>query len=118
VKVAIGTWDYKKYGGTKDSPIQINTTKESTFVDFNTDPNTIANGDVVIYTDGYKINNGSKTSASTSGWIQYTIPLDYHNYNAYPTHVVVSFASSQYGDYFTGCSTAKLWIDKVELLYE
>lgn len=118
VKVAIGTWDYKKYGGTKDSPIQINTTKESTFVDFNTDPNTIANGDVVIYTDGYKINNGSKTSASTSGWIQYTIPLNYHNYNAYPTHVVVSFASSQYGDYFTGCSTAKLWIDKVELLYE
>lgn len=118
LKVAIGTWDYKKYGGTKDSPVLVNTTDESTFVDFYTDPSTIANGDLIIYHDGYVINNGQKVSATTSDWIEYTIPIDYHSLTDYPTHVVVSFASSQFGDYFTGYSGSKLWIDKVELVYE
>ena len=98
IKIAIGTWDYKKYGGSKDSPVQVNTTDESTFVDFYTDPNTIANGDVIIYNDGYSINKGEKVTATTTGWIEYVIPLNYHNLNAYPTHVVVSCAASQFGD--------------------
>lgn len=118
IKVAIGTWDYKKYGGTKDCPVHINTTDESTFVDYYTDPNTIANGDVVIYNDGYMINNGEKVTAATTGWIEYVIPLDYRKFNAYPTHIVVSCAASQYGDYFTGYDKTKLWIDAVELIYE
>ncbi len=118
IKVAIGTWDYKKYGGTKDSPVHINTTDESTFVDYYTDPSTIANGDVVIYNDGYTINNGEKVAATTTGWIEYVIPIEYRNLNTYPTHIVVSCAASQYGDYFTGYDKTKLWIDAVELIYE
>ena len=118
VKIAIGTWDYKKYGGTKDSPVHINTTDASTFVDYYTDPSTIANGDVIIYNDGYTINNGEKVAATTTGWIEYVIPLEYRNLNAYPTHIVVSCAASQYGDYFTGYDKTKLWIDAVELIYE
>ena len=118
IKIAIGTWDYKKYGGSKDSPVQVNTTDESTFVDFYTDPNTIANGDVIIYNDGYSINKGEKVTATTTGWIEYVIPLEYRNLNAYPTHVVVSCAASQFGDYFTGYDKTKLWIDAVELIYE
>ena len=118
IKIAIGTWDYKKYGGSKDSPVQVNTTDESTFVDFYTDPNTIANGDVIIYNDGYSINKGEKVTATTTGWIEYVIPLEYRNLNAYPTHIVVSCAASQFGDYFTGYDKTKLWIDAVELIYE
>lgn len=118
VKVAIGTWDYKKYGGSKESPVHVNTTDPSTFVDFYTDPNTIANGDVIIYNDGYSINKGTKVNAATTGWIEYIIPLEYRNLNAYPTHIVVSCAASQYGDYFTGYDKTKLWIDAVELIYE
>lgn len=118
LKVAIGTWDYKKYGGTKDSPVLVNTTDESTFVNFFTDPSTIANGDLIISHDGYQINNGQKVSATTSGWIEYVIPFNYHTLTEYPTHVVISFASSRYGDYFSGYSGSKLWIDKVELIYE
>lgn len=118
LKVAIGTWDYKKYGGTKDSPVLVNTTDESTFVDYFTDPSTIANGDLIIYHDGYMINNGQKVNATTTSWIEYLIPLEYHTLTEYPTHVVVSFASSQFGDYFSGYSASKLWIDKVELVYE
>ena len=118
IKVAIGNWNYKTYGGTKDSPVQVNTTLESTFVDFYTDKSTIANGDVIIYNDGYAINNGEKVAAATDGWIEYIIPLEYRNLNAYPTHIVVSCAASQYGDYFTGYDKTKLWIDAVELIYE
>lgn len=118
IKVAIGTWDYKKYGGSKESPVQINTTDESTFVDYYTDPSTIANGDVIIYKEGYSINKGELITADTAGWIEYVIPLEYHNLNAYPTHIVVSCAASQFGDYFTGYDKTKLWIDAVELIYE
>ena len=118
IKFAIGTWDYKKYGGTKDSPVHINTTDASTFVDFYTDASTIANGDLIIYNDGYMINNGAKVTATTSEWIEYIIPLDYRQLTTYPTHIVISCATSQFGDYFTGYDGGRLWIDAAELIYE
>jgi hypothetical protein len=118
IKIAIGTWDYKKYKGTKESPIHINTTDPTTFVDFNTDASTIACGDIIIHNDGYILNGGAKVTASTNDWVEYTIPLQYHNLNAFPTHIVVSCASSQFGDYFTGYDAATLWLDKFELIYE
>ncbi|MBR2127480.1 MAG: DUF4493 domain-containing protein [Bacteroidales bacterium] len=118
IKFAIGTWNYKDYGGTKDCPVQVNTTKESTFVDFYTDANTIANGDLIIYNDGYMVNKGAKVNTTTSGWIEYTIPLEYRQLTTYPTHIIISCATSQFGDYFTGYDGAKLWIDAAELIYE
>lgn len=117
IKFALGNWNYKTYGGTKDSPVHINTTSPSTFVDYSTDKSTIAYGDLIIYNDGYAI-NGTKVSATTSNWIEYTIPLDYKNLETTPTHIIISCASSQYGDYFSGSDGAKLWIDKAELIYE
>ena len=118
VKVAIGTWNHKTYGGTKESPVQVNTTEESTFVDFYTDPSTIANGDVIIYNDGYSINKGAKVAANTEDWIEYIIPLEYRQLSTYPTHIVISCAASQFGDYFTGYDQTALWVDAVELIYE
>ena len=117
IKVAIGTWNYKTYGGTKESPVHVNTTDESTFVDFYTDPSTIANGDLIIYNDGYSINKGAKVTANTTEWIEYTIPLDYRQLTTYPTHIVISCAASQFGDYFTGYDQSALWVDAVELIY-
>lgn len=118
IKFAIGTWDYKTYGGSKNAPVQVNTLDPKTFWDYYTDPSTIANGDLIIYNDGYSVNRAAKVTATTTGWIQYTIPLDYRNLNAYPTHVLVSVSASQYGDYFSGYSGSKLWVDKIELVYE
>lgn len=118
IKFAIGDWNYKTYGGTKESPVLINTTDSSTFVDYETDESTIAYRDLVIYNDGYMLNGGEKVSATTSGWIQYTIPLVYKDETSYPTHIIISCAASQYGDYFTGCDTSKLWLDGFELIYE
>ena len=117
IKIALGTWDYKKYGGTPESPVHINTTDASTFVDFTTDPSTVADGNLIIHHDGYYLNGGDKVAAETGEWIEYVIPLNYHSMDVQPTHIIVSCASSQFGDYFTGCSSSKLWIDAVELLY-
>ena len=117
VKVAIGNWNYKTYGGTPESPVHINTTDERTFVDYNTDKATIANGNVTIYHDGYVMNGEGKVTADTDTWVEYTIPLKYHDMDEKPTHIIISCAASMYGDYFTGCSSSKLWIDAVELVY-
>ena len=117
IKVALGTWDYRTYGGSKDSPVHVNTTDASTFVDFSKDPSTIANGELILHKEGYILNGASMVDASTWEWAEYTIPLNYHNLETLPTHIIVSCAASQYGDYFTGCSSSKLWIDKVELVY-
>lgn len=117
IKFALGDWDYRKYGGSKDSPVHINTTDADTFVDFNTDVSTIANGNLVIHHDGYILNGDAKVSASTDEWVEYTIPLNYRDMERMPTHIIVSCAASRFGDYFTGCSSSKLWVDAVELVY-
>ena len=117
VKVALGSWDYKKYKGTPASPVHINTTDASTFVDFRKDESTIAYGELIIQKDGYSLNGSDTVSALSHEWAEYTIPLNYKTIDEIPTHIIISCASSQYGDYFTGCSTSKLWIDKVELVY-
>ena len=109
LRIALGTWDYKTYGGDANSPILVNTTDESTFVDFTTDASTIAFGEKIIVSD---------EANSTNVRQQITIPLDYRNTNVYPTHIIISFAASYYGDYFTGYDDSQLWVDNVELLYE
>lgn len=117
IKFAIGDWDYRKYGGTKESPVHVNTTDSRTFIDYNTDASTIANGGLIIHNDGYILNGGEKVKADTDQWIEYTIPLNYHDVDRCPTHIIISCAASQFGDYFTGYSNSKLWIDAVELVY-
>lgn len=117
VKFALGNWSYKKYGGTPDSPVHINTTDASTFVDYRTDASTIADGNLLIHHDGYVLNGAEKVSVKTDEWIEYIIPLNYHTVDLKPTHIVISCAASRYGDYFTGYSGSKLWIDAVELIY-
>ncbi len=117
IKFALGTWDYKKYGGTPSSPVHINTTEPKTFVDYATDKSTIAYGDLIIHNDGYILNGDAKVTSGTSEWVEFRIPLIYHDLSKTPTHIVISCAASQYGDYFTGCSSSKLWLDDFELIY-
>lgn len=132
IKVAIGTWKNGSranggYGGSPESPVQVLTSDPSTFVDFYTDNSTIANGDVIIYNDGYLINGPLQGSQKVGGintavadGLEITIPLNYHEgkLETSPSHIIISCAASQYGDYFTGCSSSKLWLDAFELIYE
>ena len=123
IKIALGNWDVKKYGGTDDSPIQVNTTDESTFVDFYNDPKggTLANCDIVIYNDGFDKNRAGKVSATVSEWEEYIIPIMYKSEKTIAediSHIIISCSASQYGDYFIGSSNSKLWLDAFELIYE
>lgn len=107
VKVAVGTWDYRVYGGSRTSPVQVNTSKPSTFWDYDKIEGTIAYGQ---YTE--------RGNGSESDWRQITIPLEYKSETEIPTHIVFSAASSIYGDYFVGSYSSVLWLDEVELIYE
>lgn len=107
IKVACGTWSHTKYGGSASCPVQVNTTKESTFWDYPKLPETIA------YCVFEERGNGS-----LGAWKQVTIPLTYYTETEYPTVFVVSAAASKYGDYFAGSYSSKLYLDNFELVYE
>lgn len=107
IQVALGTWSSKTYHGSANCPVQVNTGDKSTLYDYNTLPETIAYGKL----------EGTGTG-TRSDWKQVTIPLAYKDEATWPTHIIVSCASSKYGDYFAGCKTAQLWVDEIELLYE
>lgn len=109
IRIALGTWDFKKYGGDSESPVMFDTTNPTTFVDFSTDASTIAFGEKIVSSDS--------TNPATD-WIQVTIPLKYSSLTTYPTHIIISCAASMYGDYFSGYDNSKLWLDGMELLYE
>ena len=103
VFVALGDWDYRTYGGTPDSPVQVNTTDRGTF--FRSD------SEAVI---GYGAYVSDK---ATDGWVRVEIPIRYTSTSRRPTHIIVSCASSMLGDYFTGGTGSTLWIDGMELEY-
>ena len=109
IRIALGTWDYRTYGGDADSPVCVNTTDTSTFVDYTTDASTIAYAEKIVSSDS--------TNPATD-WIQVTLPLEYRDTNKRPTHIIISCASSMYGDYFAGYDESKLWLDGMELLYQ
>ncbi len=107
IEVALGTWSNTVYGGTRDCPVQVNTSDKSTFRSYPDLPETIAYGQFT------ETGNGSR-----SAWRQVTVSLDYKSLTEFPTHIIVSCASSRYGDYFAGCSSSTLLLDNFELIYE
>ena len=109
IQFVLGTWDRKTYGGTNECPVQVNTTNPATFVDYTTDKKTIAYGELSFQ---------SSASDTFGEWKEYYIPLDYRDTDTPPTHIIISAAASKYGDYFTGCRTARMWLDKMEFVYE
>ncbi len=103
VFVAVGDWDYRKFGGTPECPVQVNTLEQSTYFD--------PKSEGVI---GYGCFVSDK---STNGWIKVEIPIEYVSTSRKPTHIIVSCAASMLGDYFTGSDQSTLWVDGMELHY-
>lgn len=101
--IALGDWDPRTYGGSAESPVRVNTTKAETFID----PNAEA---VIAY-------GSFETDSSTQGWTDIEIPLDYRTSSRVPTHIIISCASSKWGDYFTGSTKSTLWVDAIKLVY-
>ena len=109
IRIVLGDWDYRTYGGNATSPVLVDTTKPEKFVSFPSDKATIAYAEKVVRGDA---------ANSTNVWQQVTIPLEYKDTNRYPTHIIISCAASMLGDYFTGCDSSELWLDGMELIYE
>lgn len=57
------------------------------------------------------------TGTAPGGWVELEIPFEYTSVLRVPTHIIVSFASSRLGDYFTGSSQSRLWVDGIRLVY-
>lgn len=103
VWVALGDWDYTKYGGSPDCPVEINTTDKTTFFNKNGE-NVIAYGEFI-------------TGEDINEWTKIEIPLEYVSTSRKPTHIIISAAASMLGDYFTGSPDSKLWLDDIRLEY-
>lgn len=100
--VCLGDWDYKKYGGTQENPVQVNTTVASTLFD----PN---GPDVIAY--------GCFSTQESFDWKSVEVEIDYRDVFRQPTHIILSAASSKWGDFFTGCDTNEIWLDNVRFEY-
>lgn len=112
IKFAIGTWGKKQYGGSDESPISVNTANESTFWDIASLDETIAYCDKIFVGDG-----------NDTGWQKVTLKFDYNsngkgNNPKTPTHIIISAASSMYGDYFEGAEGSTMYLDDIKLLYD
>ena len=108
VRIAIGNWTTG--GGSKESPISIYTGDASSTPpahwNLQTFTGTIAYGEM-IFTQEH----------NDDGWMKVTIPLTYNNSTATPTHIIISAASSRFGDYFAGGVGSTMYLDDIELLY-
>ncbi len=111
VYIALGTWEPKEYTGAPTtypanykSPVYVYTKDLSSFFDPEGE-------EVVAY--GKLIKRESVTT-----WTEFYIPLDYYDKTTSPTHIIIVGSTSYYGDYFTGSSSSRMWLDDLELVYE
>ena len=101
IYIAVGTWTPEEYGGTAESPVQIYTADVKTF--FNSKaPAVIGYGEWMI-------------DESINEWREFTIPLEYRSTNEKPTHLIIVCSASRWGDYFTGSTQSRMWLDDIEL---
>lgn len=104
IYVALGTWTAAEYGGTDASPVQVFTKEPSTYFDKNSK-------DVVAY--------GELMLNETVGeWREFTIELDYVTTSVVPTHLIIVCSASRWGDYFTGSTQSRMWLDDFELVWD
>ena len=101
IAISVGNWDYKKMGGNPESPVYVNTTEGRYYTE---------------KSDGV-IAFGHHVSNQSCDWTQIEIPLNYKTLTERPTHIIVTCAASYLGDYLTGSSSTRLWVDKMELVY-
>lgn len=55
---------------------------------------------------------------SMDGYEEFEIEIKYRNTSATPRYIMITCASSKYGDYFTGSTSSVLWVDELSLGYD
>lgn len=91
---------------TSDYPVVIATAKPKSLFDKN-GSNVIAYGEVVY-----------KEATAGDSMVEFTIELTYNRTDVVPTYIMCTASASIGGDYFTGGSGSKMWLDDLELIYE
>ena len=79
----------------------------STFPDWETDPRVIAYGSLP----------NEQNVHSNGQWKEVNIPLVYRDLAKKPTHLLIVFSASKYGDYFHGGKGSVLYVDDFSLEY-
>ena len=85
----------------------VDNTDMSTFPDWETDSRVIAYGSLK---DEQNVNTNGQ-------WQEVNIPLVYRDLTRKPTHLLVVFSASKYGDYFHGGKGSLLYVEDFELVY-
>lgn len=85
----------------------VDNTDMSTFPDWEDDSRVIAYGSLPL----------DQNVHSNGAWKEVNIPLVYNNINKKPTHLLVVFSASKYGDYFHGGEGSVLYVDDFSLEY-
>ena len=87
-------------------PLMVDNTNMSTFPDWENDERVIAYGSLPA----------EQNVDSKGQWKRVSIPLVYRELNMKPTHLLVVFSASKYGDYFHGGEGSTLYLD--DFLFE
>lgn len=87
--------------------LHVDNTDMSTFPNWETDSRVIAYGELPW----------EQNVHSNGEWKEVNIPLEYRDLNRKPTHLLVVFSASKYGDYFHGSDTSVLYVDDFSLEY-
>lgn len=85
----------------------VDNTDMTTFPDWETDPRVIAYGALPQ----------AQNVHSSGQWQEVNIPLVYRNLHTRPTHLLIVFSASKYGDYFHGGEGSTLYVDDFSLEY-
>lgn len=85
----------------------VDNTKMDEFPNWETDSRVIAYGTLPA----------SQNVHSNGQWKEVNIPLVYRDLTRKPTHLLVVFSASKYGDYFHGGEGSTLYLDDFELVY-
>lgn len=88
-----------------DAPWQIRTNPKNRQLFDQNDPRVIAYGEIT-------------SAENTNGWKPFEITLNYKSTSRKPTYLLVVFAASKYGDYFTGGTGTVLYIDDLSIHYD
>lgn len=87
--------------------LQVDNTDMSTFPDWENDSRVIAYGSLPL----------EQNVHSNGEWKEVNIPFTYYNLTKKPTHLLVVFSASKYGDYFHGGEGSTLYLDDFSLEY-
>jgi hypothetical protein len=87
--------------------LKIDNTKMDEFPNWETDSRVIAYGSLP----------NEQNVHSNGQWKEVNIPLVYRDLARKPTHLLVVFSASKYGDYFHGGKGSTLYLDDFEFIY-